>query len=273
MAKYSKKVALITGAGSGIGRETAYQLAERGAHIILVDLNEDGLNTTAKEIASAGGSSEQHVVNVARRGEMSALAKKVNKAYGAVDILINNAGIGSAGIFMETSLDTWDKVLDVNVKGVVHGCHYFLPAMVERGRGHVVNLASAAAFAAPKDMPIYCTSKFAVLGFTESLRAEMAGHNIGVSAICPGLINTPIVASTVYEGKLAAGGRARDKAVALYKKRNYPPQKVAASILHAIDKNKGVVPVSPEAWVLYYGKRFVPSLISMIERRDSPIAD
>ncbi|EDY86056.1 short chain dehydrogenase, partial [gamma proteobacterium HTCC5015] len=242
MSKYANKVALITGAGSGIGRETAYQLAEHGAHIILVDLNEEGLKATVKGIEEVGRSCEWHVANVARRSDMNSLARKVNKAHGALDILVNNAGIGSAGVFMETSLDTWDTVIDVNVKGVVHGCHYFLPAMVERGGGHVVNLASAAAFAAPKDMPIYCTSKFAVLGFTESLRAEMAGHGIGVSAICPGLINTPIVSSTVYEGKLAEGGRARDKAVALYKKRNYPPEKVAASILHAIDKNKGVVP-------------------------------
>lgn len=267
--RYSKQVALVTGGGSGIGRETALQLAAEGAHVVLVDLNEAGMKETARLIDQQGGSSESHVANVARRGDMNNLARRINKAHGALDILINNAGIGSAGAFLETSLDTWDKVIDVNVKGVVHGCHYFLPAMVERGRGHVVNIASAAAFVAPKDMPIYCTSKFAVLGFTESLRAEMADHGIGVSAICPGIINTAIVANTVYEGKFSKGGR--DNAVALYKKRNYPPNKVARAILSAIDRNRAVVPVSPEAWALYYTKRFAPRLLNWMERQEAPI--
>jgi len=270
MKTLNNKVVLVTGGGSGIGRETAIEFSAQGAHIVLTDVNAEGMEETGRRIRQAGGTFEQHVADVASRQDMKALAADVKEQHGALDVLINNAGIGSAGAFLETTLDTWDKVIDINIKGVVHGCHYFLPDMVAAGNGgSVVNLASMAAFVAPRDMSIYATSKFAVLGFSESLRSEMAEHNIHVATICPGVINTPIVKNTVMEGK-AGQGELRDKAVAMYKRRNYPPQKVARAVLNAVLKQKSVVPVSPEAWLGYYAKRWAPSLVERLGRLELP---
>ncbi len=268
-----KKVVLITGAGSGIGQQTAKVFAGQGAHLILTDMSESGLQQTADLLAPLPGSCEQHLCDVSDRNAMAALADKVHANHKALDVLINNAGIGSAGRFLETSLDTWEKVMDVNLLGVVHGCHYFLPNMVAaRNGGSVVNLASAAAFAAAKEMPIYAASKFAVFGFSESLRADMREYGIHVATICPGLINTPIVKNTTFEGQGQLAGNAREKAMALYQRRNYPPEKVAQAIYQAVIKRRDVVPVSPEAWALYYGKRLVPSLIEKIGQLDTPIS-
>ncbi|OUS09033.1 hypothetical protein A9Q81_00345 [Gammaproteobacteria bacterium 42_54_T18] len=270
MKKLNNKVVLVTGGGSGIGRETAIEFSAQGAHIILSDVNAVGMEESGRLIRKAGGTFEQHVADVASRRDMEALAKEVKNKHGALDVLINNAGIGSAGAFLETTLDTWDKVIDINVKGVVHGCHYFLPDMVAAGKGgSVVNLASMAAFIAPPDMSIYTTSKFAVLGFSESLRNELAKHHIHVATICPGVINTPIVKNTVMEG--ASGqGELREKAIAMYQRRNYPPQKVALAVLSAVLKQKSVVPVSPEAWLGYYAKRWAPNLVERFGRLELP---
>ena len=178
-------------------------------------------------------------------------------------MLINNAGIASAGRFLGTSTDTWRKVIDVNLMGVVHGCHAFLPAMVERGLGgQVVNLSSVAGFFGVPDMPVYVASKFAVQGFSESLRADMAEHGIGVTAICPGIINTPIVAATIMEGDMG-NEKVRSKAQELYNKRNYTPDRVAKAIVDAVARNQSVRPVSPESWLLYLGKRFIPRLTEL----------
>ncbi len=273
MAKHfiNKKI-LVTGAGSGIGREIALAFARENACLILTDVNAVGTQETADLIEAAGGQCETHLADVSSPGDMQALAEKVDAKHGALDVLVNNAGIGSAGRFLDTSLETWDKVLDVNVKGVVHGCHYFLPAMVAAGKGgSVVNLASMAAFMAPREMSIYATSKFAVLGFSEALRSEMAEHSIHVAAICPGVINTPIVQNTIMEGAVEKAGL-RKKAQKMYQRRNYPPQKVASAVVKAVLHKTSVVPVSPEAWFSYYGKRFMPAIMERLGRHELPLS-
>lgn len=270
MKQFNNKVVLITGAGSGIGQATALELARRGAELWLVDINAAGLEDTAQQIQALGGRCHAQVCNVGSSTEMKKLAKRVHEAHPALDILINNAGIGVAGRFVDTSLKTWNKVLDVNVKGVMLGCHLFAPNMIEQGRGHIVNLASAAAFIAAKDMPVYSMSKSAVLGFSESLRADLHEYGIGVSAVCPGIINTPIVANAVFEGKLGQNAHVKSKAVDFYKKRNYTADKVALGILDAIEHNLAVRPISPEAWAMYWAKRWVPGVVDWLGRRDIP---
>ena len=248
---------LITGAGSGIGRETALAFARAGAHVIAVDIGESGVAETARLISAAGGKAETQVCDVSSEGAMRALADQVHAAHGALDVLVNNAGIGASGRFLDTSVETWDRVLAVNVRGVLLGCRFFLPAMVARGRGHVVNTASMAGYFPAPDLPIYTASKYAVLGFSEALRIDMKSKGIGVSAICPGVINTNIVATTVAEGESA---KWQAGAVDFYKKRNYGPEKVARAIVKAVQHNRAVVPVSPEAWIGYSLKRFFPGL-------------
>jgi NAD(P)-dependent dehydrogenase (short-subunit alcohol dehydrogenase family) len=271
MKRFNDKAVLVTGAGSGIGRETALLFASLGARLFLVDVNDEGNEQTRGMIEANGGQADTFHADVSDEDSMASLADAVHARVPAVDILVNNAGIGSGGGFLDASLGTWRKVMDINVMGVVHGCHFFLPAMVKRGEGgHVVNLASAAAFLAAAEMPVYATSKFAVLGLSESLRADMAKHGIGVSAICPGIINTPIVGSTIMEGDMGADAGVREKIVRFYEKRNYTPDKVARAIVDAVRRNTGVKPVSPESWAMYYSKRLMPGLLGRLAQRGSP---
>lgn len=270
MRSFKGKEVLITGAGSGIGQATALAFAGAGARLWLADIDDSGLGQTAKGVEALGATARVLRCDVADPDAVTAMANTVHDAIPALDILMNNAGIGSAGRFLDTSLDTWHKVMNVNLMGVVHGCHAFLPAMVERNKGgHVINTASAAAFLAAPDMPIYAASKYAVQGFTEALRADMARHRIGVTAVCPGIINTPIVARAIMEGALADNQR-QEKAVAFYQKRNYTPEKVAAVILKAVKRNVGVQPISPEAWGMYMAKRVAPGVVQRLSQRDVP---
>lgn len=271
MKEFKGKLVFITGAGSGIGRETAIAFARGGAQLALCDLREAGVAETRRLVEAEGARASHYVADVTDADAMKKLAAQVERERGVVDVLVNNAGIGAAGNFLDTTLDTWRKVMDVNVMGVVHGCHAFLPAMVARGQGgHVVNLASLAAYVAAADMPVYCTSKFAVLGFSESLRADMARHNIGVTAICPGVIHTNIISATIMEGGMNRDG-VRDKIENFYAKRNYTPAQVAAAIVDAVRKNQGVRPVSPESWAMYYLKRLSPALVTRLAGMETPL--
>ena len=270
MKNFSNKEVLITGAASGIGRATAIAFAKQGAHLWICDISASGLEETAREIKQYGNNCHNLICDVSDPKAVQDMADSVHNSIPALDILINNAGIGSAGRFLDASLETWHKVMDINLMGVVHGCQAFLPKMVERGQAaHVVNTASAAAFVAAPDMPVYAASKFAVLGLSESLRADMAQHGIGVSAICPGIINTNIVSKTIMEGAMG-DGETQNKIVDFYQKRNYSPDQVAQAILKAVRKNTAVQPVSPEAWGLYMGKRLAPKLVQRLSQAKLP---
>lgn len=261
---FKGKKILITGAGSGIGKATSLTLAGLDATLILTDLNPEAVEQTATEARSRGANgADTHIVDVADWDDMQAMAAKVHRKHGALDILINNAGVGLAGDFLSTTIEDWQWVLGINLMGVVHGCKLFAPAMVAKGHGHIVNLASAAGYYAAPDMSAYSASKHAVLGLSESLRAELASQGVGVSAICPGVINTGIVASSRMRG---AAGDAQDSIVAFYRKRNYGPELVADAIVSAIRHNRAVVPVSPEAWVMYGAKRFAPGALDLVNR-------
>jgi NAD(P)-dependent dehydrogenase (short-subunit alcohol dehydrogenase family) len=263
--RFRNQAALVTGAGSGIGRETALLLASRGARLFLCDLNEKGLAETRRDAEARGSTVRTDIVDVSNRTSMQAYADAVHAEVEALDILVNNAGVGVGGGFLNTPLSDWDWVVGANLWGVVHGCHFFLPKMVARGRGgHLVNVASAAGYVATPDLAAYATTKFGVVGLTEALREELAPHGIGVSTICPGIINTPITRSSRMNGPEAAQ---RERIAAFYKKRNYGPEKVAAVIVDAIERNRALVPVTPEAWVLYALKRAVPGLLPVLGRR------
>jgi NAD(P)-dependent dehydrogenase (short-subunit alcohol dehydrogenase family) len=186
---------------------------------------------------------------------------------GAVDLLINNAGVGLGAGFLDTELEDWDWIVGINVLGVVHGCRFFVPRMVERGAGgHVVNVSSMAGFFASPSLAAYSTTKFAVLGLSEALREELRPYGIGVTAICPGMINTPITRNAPARGSLADPA-ARERVVALYRRRNYGPERVARNILRAVERDRTVAPVAPEAWIGYALKRISPRLAGWAARR------
>lgn len=257
------KLALITGAGSGIGRATALLMGRLGARLIICDRNAAALEETAALLADIGSEAWCETADVSDWEAMQALAERVHDAHGTLAILVNNAGVATAGDFLSTPIEDWHWVMGINLMGVVHGCKAFGTRMAEAGRGHIVNIASAAGYYAAPDMSAYSASKHAVMALTESLRVELAEVNVGVSAICPGVINTNIVAASRMHGGAA---RSQDKLVSLYKRRNYGPEHVAQAVVDAILNNRAVVPVSPEAWALYAGKRLMPGMFDTVQR-------
>lgn len=270
MRDFTNKLVLVTGAGSGIGRATALAFARRGARLALVDLREEGVLETAARARDGGREASAHLVDVSDADAVMALASRIEAEHGVVDVLVNNAGIGAAGRFLDTRLETFRRVMDVNLMGVVHGCRAFLPSMVARGQGgHVVNTASLAGYVAAAEMPAYATSKFAVVGFSESLRADMARHGIGVTAICPGIIDTDIVRTTVFEG-VPEERAARGRIESFYRRRGYGPDRVAENLIAAVEANTALRPISPESWAMYYAKRLVPGLVGRLSAQDNP---
>ncbi|KOU52512.1 short-chain dehydrogenase [Streptomyces sp. WM6378] len=272
--RFGGQLVLVTGAASGIGRATAFAFAEAGARIVAVDRDAEGATRTA-EMSRLIGSPEAwgEAVDVSDEQAMEKLAEKVATEYGVVDVLVNNAGIGLSGSFFDTTAEDWKKVLDVNLWGVIHGCRIFGKQMAERGQGgHIVNTASAAAYQPSRALPAYSTSKAAVLMLSECLRAELAGQGIGVSAICPGLVNTNITSTTHFAGTDAKEEkRLQKKTSRLYGLRNFPPEKVASAILRAVVKNQAVVPVTPEARGAHLMSRFAPRTLRAIARLEPPL--
>ncbi len=266
VTRLSGKVAAVTGAASGIGRATALALAERGADLAICDLDEPGLEQTEKSIAGMGRRVLAMKVDVADAQAMRAFAERTFGELGRADVVVNNAGIGVGGNFVDVPLEQWNAIIDINLKGVVHGCSAFLPRMIEAGRGgHVVNIASMAGYFAAPSMTAYSATKFAVIGLSESLAAELGEHGIGVTAICPGIINTAIVHSSRMYGALATEAM-REQGAQAFARRNYTPERVARGILKAIQRNRVVAPVSPEAWVAYWMKRLFPGLTRAVMR-------
>jgi NAD(P)-dependent dehydrogenase (short-subunit alcohol dehydrogenase family)/pimeloyl-ACP methyl ester carboxylesterase len=267
VAQLAGRLALVTGAGSGIGRAIALELARHGARLLLVDVNADAVALSAVSIPGAA----TFTCDVSDEAAMEQLANRVLGEHGVPDVVVNNAGIGVAGAFLDTGFDDWRRVLDVNLMGVVHGCRLFGRAMARRGAGgHIVNTASAAAFTPTRSLPAYAASKAAVLMLSESLRAEVLPHGIGVTAVCPGLIATNITRATRYVGVDDAGQeRMRDEVTRLYERRNFTPERVATEVVRAIGRDVPVAVITPEAKLSRFVSRLSPALARRLAAIDA----
>ena len=223
---------MVTGAGSGIGRASARRLAVLGAKVHAVDLRADAAASIAEEIAAAGGRAEHAALDVADAAAVEELAERVFATDAAVDVLHNNAGIGHAGKIDETELDDWRRVLGVNLLGTVHGVHAFVPRMLRQGRpAHVVNTASMLGLFASADLAPYTASKFGVVGLSLALNAELASRGVRVTALCPGVIATPIVGAAIMRGEYV--GRAA-AASDFYRRRGASPEAVAEAVVEVL---------------------------------------
>ena len=248
---------VVTGAGSGIGRATATAFAKRGARVVISDVDEARLAEVARELG--GAVALAHRVDVGDRDAVAAFAAEVHRLQDGVDVLVNNAGVGQEGGILDTSLADWDFTLRVNLMGVVYGCHHFVPAMVRRGRGHVVNLSSVLGYHATPRVVAYQASKFAVLGLTLSMRAELEPTGVRATAICPGMIATAIIDGTRFSASDAA--KARAQTAATFKARGLPPSAVADAIVGVLGKDVAIRPVGGDAWAGWAMARLAPRLV------------
>ena len=269
--RFGDTLVSVTGAGSGIGRATALLFAADGADVVISDVDELGVRETAAQITAAGGRAHHYVLDVSDAAAVERFADEVCATHGVPDIVVNNAGIGQAGSFLDTPAEQWQRVLDVNLGGVVNGCRAFAHRMVSRGTGgHVVNVASMAAYAPLGAMNAYCTSKAAVYMFSDCLRAELDDAGVGLTTICPGVVNTNIVNTTRWDPPAGREGdvdKRRQQTVAGFNARGYGPEKVAKAIVESVLKNTAIRPVAPEAHLVYGTSRLAPQILRSTARK------
>ncbi|WP_025274003.1 SDR family oxidoreductase [Haloglycomyces albus] len=267
--RFEGQVAVITGAGSGIGRATALEMATEGAIVVAADINIDGARETCRLIEHSEGLAKAYKVNVSDFDEVQSFAKQVMADVGVPNVLVNNAGIAHSGAFLDTPVDRWQQLMDVNFWGIVYGCKAFAPAMVERGNGHIVNVASAAAYSPVRILPAYATSKSAALMASECLRVELAPTDISVSAICPGFVSTNITQASTFSSKEdSTEDDQRNHATKLFAIKGYGPEKIAKNIVKAAVKDRAVVPLTFDGKMARFGSRFSPGIMRLVGRVD-----
>ncbi|MEW6553738.1 MAG: SDR family NAD(P)-dependent oxidoreductase [Actinomycetota bacterium] len=245
MGFFQGKTAIVTGAGSGIGRALALALADAGCRVVITDIVQERIDAVLEELKARGADCGGYRVDHSRREEVASFAGAFFSAWDHVDILCSNAGVGHGGRFEETPLEDWDWVLGVNLFGAIYMLHSFVPRMIERGQGSILLTASDAGLYSIPCMSPYNTSKHAVFGLGETLRMELITHNIKVSVLCPGFIDTRIISDGRIYLYNSSGKSSKEEIVAFYKKQGVDPSIVAAAALRGLEKDKGIILAPP----------------------------
>jgi NAD(P)-dependent dehydrogenase (short-subunit alcohol dehydrogenase family) len=261
-------VAIVTGAASGIGKAIAETLAARGSEVVLTDI--DHAEAAASGIRERGGRASARHLDVTNAAEFDEVVNETVGRLGRLDYVFNNAGIGVAGEVGEHTLEAWDRILGVNLKGVIHGVQFAYPVMLRQGFGHIVNTASMAGLATLPGTGSYTTTKHAVVALSRVLRAEAWSHGIRVSVLCPGVIRTPILEGGRHGIFLAAGSEEAQRNLArefFEQFRPMPPETFARKALDRIARNQAII-IVPAWWrVFWWMERAAPSLWAFLGRK------
>jgi NAD(P)-dependent dehydrogenase (short-subunit alcohol dehydrogenase family) len=257
MKRLKDRVAVVTGAASGIGRATAIALANQGCHLAIADVNDEGLEETKRAIEKTGRSVSAHHVDVSDKQRMQAFVGEVKNVHGATHVLVNNAGVSVGATFENHSLEDFEWLFGINFWGVVYGCKFFLPELSRADEAHIVNISSIFGIVGVPMNSSYCASKFAVRGLSEALRVELAEKNIGVTSIHPGGIATNIVKSSRFTDPDDMPGL-KEQTVRAFEKM-LPPEKAAEAIVHGIQRNAPRVLITREAYLIDAARRVFPA--------------
>ena len=250
------RVAVVTGAASGIGRAVAVELARRGCALALVDLNETGLAETADRVRAAGRKVSVHVVDVSDRSRMESLPAEVLAEHGHVHVVVNNAGVSVSGKLADQSLDDFAWIVGINFWGVVYGCKLFLPHLLAEDEGHIVNISSLFGLVGIPTQVSYNATKYAVRGISEALISELSGTRVGVTCVHPGGIRTNIVRAS----RTSTAQDAEDKrnTADAFERFAMAPEKAARKIVRAIERDSARVRIGVETYLGDWLKRLFP---------------
>ncbi|WP_293003468.1 SDR family NAD(P)-dependent oxidoreductase [Mycobacterium sp.] len=263
MRELTGRVAVVTGAGGGIGREVALELARRGCAVAVVDVRRERAEATRDLLLDSGIDASAHLVDVSDADQMADLVGEVVAHHGAVHILVNNAGVTSAGSFTKESLDDLRWIVGINLWGVVHGCHAFLPVLLEQDEAHIVNVSSMVGILGLPHNASYAMTKGAVRSFSEALRGELVSTDVGLTTVFPGAHRTGITdtARGSHRDLLSQMGSSRIAPVAMRS-----PARLARRIVDAIAKDKARVVAGPDAHALDLWARVAPGRTRLIGR-------
>lgn len=254
------KNALVTGAASGIGRAIALALARRGADLLLVDVNGEGLDDVAREARALGVNVATAVCDLAKTGEVGALAARIRSDGGRLHILVNNAGLAYYGPTMAMSEEQWNQIMAVNLLAPIQLTRELLPLLMREDDAHLINVCSVFGLVTRRKIAAYQTSKFGLVGFTLALRAECASPHLGVTAICPGFVRTPLIDTLGVDGQ---NGTRREIPAFVCT----TPEHVADKVIAALRSRKGIVVVTPLARLFWWAMRLSPSLVEWVARQ------
>jgi NAD(P)-dependent dehydrogenase (short-subunit alcohol dehydrogenase family) len=238
------RVAVVTGAANGIGRALALGLWDKGCHLALVDVDQDGLASLRLVLTRSGRGqiATSHIANVGDKVRMEELAREVVATHGAVHVLINNAGVAHEAAFPQTSLDDWERIIGVNLWGAIYGCHFFMPHLAKVDRGHIVNLSSLLGIVAMPGQSAYCATKFAVRGLSESLFEELRATSVGLTVVHPAAVATDIMNRGTGDDPELLRRISR-----WYERHAIKPERAAAMIIRAIEKGTPRLLIAKEA--------------------------